>query len=39
VAQIKVDAPVPYDGTADFDKFENWTYAVDSWFKIMGFLK
>jgi hypothetical protein len=38
-AKIKIDPPVPYDGSSDFETFERWTYAVNVWFKITGFPK
>ncbi|KAJ7679869.1 hypothetical protein B0H14DRAFT_3536089 [Mycena olivaceomarginata] len=28
---VKIKSPFVYDGTADFDKFEQWTYEVDTW--------
>ncbi|KAF7343047.1 DNA/RNA polymerase [Mycena venus] len=28
---VKIKAPFVYDGSADFDKFEQWTYEVDTW--------
>jgi hypothetical protein len=28
---VKIKVPFVYDGTADFDKFERWSYEVDTW--------
>ena len=35
--KIKIDAPQPYDGSSDFNAFERWTYAVNTWFEITEF--
>ena len=36
---MKIDPPLPYDGSSDFDAFERWTYAVNAWFEITEFPK
>jgi hypothetical protein len=33
---VKIKAPFVYDGTPDFDKFEQWTYEVDTWINFIG---
>ena len=37
--KVKIDLPLLYDGAADFEVFERWTYAVNIWFEITDFPK
>ena len=32
--KVKINLPSPYDGAADFEAFERWTYAVKIWIEI-----
>ena len=34
---MKIDSLAPYDGSNDYDTFERWTYAVNTWFDITEF--
>ena len=34
---VKVAAPKPYDGSANFENFERWTFDVSMWFDITNF--
>ncbi|KDQ09803.1 hypothetical protein BOTBODRAFT_178718 [Botryobasidium botryosum FD-172 SS1] len=33
---LKIQAPPKYDGTANFDQFERWTFNVDTYFTLTG---
>ncbi|KIJ33352.1 hypothetical protein M422DRAFT_264754 [Sphaerobolus stellatus SS14] len=34
---VKISSPKPYDGSANFDEFERWTFDVTNWFDITKF--
>ncbi|QRW02440.1 Pol polyprotein/retrotransposon [Ceratobasidium sp. AG-Ba] len=36
-AHIKLKEPTPYNGEADYDKFEQWDYEFTQWLKESGF--
>jgi hypothetical protein len=36
-ASVKIEPPITYDGTPDFDMFEQWVYSINHWFSVTDF--